>query len=189
MCIRDRPVFEAELLKETRDEKGRKVRIGSVGGGGRYDDLVTRFTGQAVPATGFSVGISRLATAFSLTGDVEKLDGPIVVLNLNKEDPSLALKLATEIRQAGLRAEAYMGSSGMRPQMKYADRRASPAVVIVGEDEVAKGTVTIKDLEMGALKAKAIKSNEEWRETRPGQMEVPHADMISELRKIVEQVG
>lgn len=183
------PVFEAELLKETRDEKGRKVRIGSVGGGGRYDDLVTRFTGQAVPATGFSVGISRLATAFSLTGDVEKLDGPIVVLNLDKEDPSLALQLATEIRQAGLRAEAYMGSSGMRPQMKYADRRSSPAVVIVGEDELDKGTVTIKDLEMGALKAKAIKSNEEWRESRPGQMEVPRADMISELRKIVEQAS
>ena len=183
------PVFEAELLKETRDEKGRKVRIGSVGGGGRYDDLVTRFTGNEVPATGFSVGISRLAAAFSLTGDVQKLDGPIVVLNLNKEDPSLALALATEIRQAGLRAEAYMGASGMRPQMKYADRRASPAVVIVGEDEEAKGTVTIKDLEVGAAKAKAIKSNEEWRETRPGQIEVPRDEMIAELRKIVEQVS
>ena len=180
------PVFEAELLKETLDSKGRKVQIGSVGGGGRYDDLVARFTGESVPATGFSVGISRLAAAFAITGDIEPLNGPVVVLNFDKSDPSVALELATELRQAGLRAEAYMGSSGMRPQMKYADRRGAPAVVMAGEDELAKGTVTIKDLKVGAAKAKAIKSNEEWRGTRPGQVEVPRADMIATVRGIVE---
>jgi len=183
------PVFEAELLKETRDAKGRPVRIGSVGGGGRYDDLVTRFTGQQVPATGFSVGISRLAAAFTLTGDIEKLDGPIVVLNLDRESPALALQLATEIRNAGLRCEPYMGGANMGKQMKYADRRGSPATVIVGEDEIAAGTVTIKDLEMGALKAKAIKSNEEYREARPGQVTVPRDQMIATLRSIVDAVS
>ena len=180
------PVFEAELLTETLDDKGRTVQIGSIGGGGRYDDLVARFTGERVPATGFSVGISRLAAAFAISGDIKALNGPVVVLNFDKSDPSVALQIATELRNVGIRAEAYMGSSGMRPQMKYADRRGAPAVVMAGEDELAKGTVTIKDLKVGAAKAKAIKSNEEWRESRPGQVEVARVDMIATVRGIVE---
>lgn len=180
------PVFEAELLRETLDEKGRAVRIGSVGGGGRYDDLVARFTGESVPATGFSVGVSRLATAFAILGEGANLNGPVVVLSLDKSNPSEALRLASQLRRAGLRAEAYMGSSGMRAQMKYADRRGAPAVVICGEDEIANGVVTIKDLKVGAAKAKAIASNEEWRESRPGQFEAPLADWVSKVREIVE---
>ncbi|MEZ6010535.1 MAG: histidine--tRNA ligase [Hyphomonas sp.] len=180
------PVYEAELLREVTGEDGKTYRIGSIGGGGRYDDLVARFTGETVPATGFSIGISRLASALQIMGETSKLDGPVVVLNLDKENPSTALGIAVELRRAGIRAEAYMGASGMRPQMKYADRRSAPAVVIVGEDEVAKGTVTIKDLEMGALKAKAIQSNEEYREARPGQIEVPRAEMVAAIRAIVE---
>lgn len=180
------PVFEAELLREVTGDDGRTYRIGSIGGGGRYDDLVARFTGETVPATGFSIGISRLAAALAIMGETAKLDGPVVVLNLDKDNPSLALGLAADLRRGGLRAEAYMGASGMRPQMKYADRRASPAVVIVGSDEVEKGSVTIKDLEIGAQKAKAISSNEEYREARPGQIEVPRAEMIEAVRRIVE---
>ncbi len=183
------PVYEAELLREVVGEDGKKYRIGSIGGGGRYDDLIARFTGETVPATGFSIGISRLAAALQIMGETQKLDGPVVVLNLDRGNPTVALQIATELRQAGLRAEAYMGGSGMRPQMKYADRRNAPAVVMVGEDELAKGTVTIKDLEMGALKAKAIKSNEEYREARPGQVEVPRGAMIETVRKIVEAQG
>jgi histidyl-tRNA synthetase len=180
------PVFEAELLREVTGEDGKTYRIGSIGGGGRYDDLVARFTGETVPATGFSIGISRLAAALAILGENAKLDGPVVVLNLDKDNPGLALGLAAELRRGGIRAEAYMGASGMRPQMKYADRRNSPAVVIVGGDEVAKGTVTIKDLEMGALKAQAITSNEEYREARPGQIEVPRDQMVAAVRAIVE---
>lgn len=180
------PVFEAELLREVTGDDGRTYRIGSIGGGGRYDDLVARFTGETVPATGFSIGISRLAAALAIMGETAKLDGPVVVLNLDKDNPSLALGLAADLRRGGIRAEAYMGASGMRPQMKYADRRASPAVVIVGSDEVEKGSVTIKDLEIGAQKAEAISSNEEYREARPGQIEVPRAEMIEAVRRIVE---
>lgn len=180
------PVFEAELLKETRDEAGNSVRIGSVGGGGRYDDLVARFTGEKIPATGFSVGVSRLAAAFSISGDIDELNGPIVVLNMDRDNPAVALQLATELRSAGLRAEAYMGSSGMRPQMKYADRRRAPAVIMVGTDELEKGVVTIKDLKEGARQAAAIESNDAYREARPGQFEAPRGDMIARLRKIVE---
>ncbi len=180
------PVFEAELLREVTGEDGKTYRIGSIGGGGRYDDLVARFTGETVPATGFSIGISRLAAALAIMGEGGKLDGPVVVLNLDKDNPGVALGLAAELRRGGIRAEAYMGASGMRPQMKYADRRNSPAVVIVGSDEIEKGTVTIKDLEIGAQKAKAISSNEEYREARPGQIEVPRAGMIEAVRAIVE---
>ena len=180
------PVFEAELLRETHDETGKAVRIGSVGGGGRYDDLVARFTGESVPATGFSVGVSRLATAFSRLGLTGARDGPVVVLSLDKSDPSDALGFASELRSAGIRAEAYMGSSGMRAQMKYADRRGAPAVVIRGEDEIANGVVTIKDLKVGAARAKAVASNEEWRESRPGQFEAPIDGWVARVREIVE---
>ncbi|MEL7130304.1 MAG: ATP phosphoribosyltransferase regulatory subunit, partial [Pseudomonadota bacterium] len=178
-------VFEAELLGTTEDEAGNSVQIGSVGGGGRYDDLVARFTGERVPATGFSVGISRLAAALALAGELDGRGGPIVVLNFDKSNPGIALEIATQLRRAGLRAEAYMGASGMRPQMKYADRRGAPAVVMAGEDELAKGTVTIKDLKVGASKAAAIASNKEWRESRPGQVEVPRGEMITVLQGIV----
>ncbi len=180
------PVFEAELLRDTVDEDGNTVQIGSVGGGGRYDDLVARFTGQSVPATGFSVGVSRLAAAFAISGEIAALNGPVVVLNLDREDPSEALKLAAELRRAGVRAEAYMGSSNMGKQMKYADRRGSPAVVIVGEDEIAKGVVTIKDMKEGARKAAAIASNQEYREARPGQFEAPRGDLVAKVQAIVE---
>lgn len=180
------PVFEAELLKDTVDEDGNTVRIGSVGGGGRYDDLVARFTGEKIPATGFSVGVSRLAAAFSISGVIGALNGPVVVLNMDRDNPSEALKLATELRRAGIRAEAYMGSSGMRPQMKYADRRGAPAVIMVGTDELEKGVVTIKDLKEGARQAAAIASNEEYREARPGQFEAPRSEMIARIQTILE---
>ncbi len=180
------PVYEADFLRDLTDAGGRSVQIGSIGGGGRYDDLVARFTGERVPATGFSIGISRLVTALEHSEDSDRFDGPLVVLNMDKSDPSEALRITAELRAAGLRAEAYMGASGMRPQMKYADRRRAPAVIMAGEDERARGVVTIKDLEAGAREAAAIASNEAYREARPGQFEVSRADMVARLRAIVE---
>ncbi len=180
------PVFEGELLDEIKDEKGRLVRIGSVGGGGRYDGLVSRFRSEEIPATGMSLGISRLAAAMSLTGELNELSGPVVVLVLDREHLADSHELARQLRVAGIRSEVYMGSSGMRPQMKYADRRGAPAVVIVGEDERNNGTVTIKDLIVGAQKAKAIKDNTEWRESRPGQVEVKRGEMVATIRGILE---
>ena len=178
-------VFEAELLRETVDETGATVRIGSVGGGGRYDDLVARFTGEQVPATGFSVGVSRLTAALRPSEASTERTGPVVVLNLDRGAPETALSLVAELRANGLRAEMYMGGSGMRPQMKYADRRNAPVVVMMGEDEQARGVVTLKDLKVGAEKAAAIASNEEWRESRPGQLEVARGEMTAAIRRIV----
>ncbi|MEI6440601.1 MAG: histidine--tRNA ligase [Alphaproteobacteria bacterium] len=182
------PVFEAELLLQTRDEKGQTVRFGSVGGGGRYDDLVARFTGAPVPATGFSFGVSRLASALRAAGQDlgAEARGPVVIIAFSPDDMAKYYEVAGELRAAGIAAEVYLGSSGMRPQMKYADRRLSPAAVILGGDEIAAGTVTIKDLDLGRALAAGVTDNAQWRESRPGQQTVARSDLVSVIRKILE---
>jgi histidyl-tRNA synthetase len=180
------PVFEAELLREFRDEHGRAIRFGSVGGGGRYDGLVSRFRGETVPATGFSVGVSRLAAAMA-AGEESNAEGPVLVLVLDKDQIADYCALSAQLRAAGVRAETYLGASGMKAQMKYADRRGSPAVVIVGGNEREKGVVTIKDLNAGAAAAKGMSDNEAWRTERPGQFECPRGDMVARIRQIVGQ--
>jgi histidyl-tRNA synthetase len=180
-------VFEAELLLETTDEKGHAVRFGSIGGGGRYDDLVARFTGQTVPATGFSFGVSRLASALRAAGRDMAADvrGPVVVIAFSNDDMAHYFAAAGELRAAGIAAEVYLGSSGMKAQMKYADRRLAPAAVILGGDEIAAGTVTIKDLDLGRELAAGITDNSQWREQRPGQINCPRADLVATVAKIV----
>ncbi|MBS0239125.1 MAG: histidine--tRNA ligase [Proteobacteria bacterium] len=181
------PVFEAELTFEVKDDEGKPVRFGSVGGGGRYDDLVARFTGEKVPATGFSIGVSRLQAALSLIGDKkEKALGPVVVLVMDKAEIATYQRMTQALRNAGIRAEMYLGSSGMKAQMKYADKRNSPCVIIQGSDERAKGEVTIKDLIEGAKAAAAIKDNKEWKEARPAQFSVSEANLIQEVHKLIK---
>jgi histidyl-tRNA synthetase len=182
------PVFEAELTFEVKDEKGRPVRFGSVGGGGRYDDLVARFTGQKVPATGFSIGVSRLQAALAaLNKDkVTPADGPVIVTVMEKERIADYQKMVQALRTAGIRAELYLGNpKKFGKQLEYADKRGSPCVVIQGSDERAKGEVTLKDLVEGAKAAAAITDNKEWKEARPAQVSVKEADLVAEVRKIL----
>lgn len=181
-------VFEAELLLSTVDDKGHPVRFGSIGGGGRYDDLVARFTGERTPATGFSFGVSRLASALKAAGrDPGKaVRGPVVVIAFDQSRMADYFTVAQEIRAAGIAAEVYLGTSGMRPQMKYADRRLSPAAVIVGEDELAAGTVTIKDLDLGRALASKVADNAAWREERPGQQTIARGELVAALRRILD---
>jgi histidyl-tRNA synthetase len=181
------PVFEAELTFEAKNEEGQQVRFGSVGGGGRYDDLVARFTGNRVPATGFSIGVSRLLAALTHLGrtGADKAAGPVVVLVMEKDKLPLYQQLARRLREAGIRAEMYLGTSGMKAQMKYADKRGAPAVVIQGEDERQKGLVTIKDLIEGARAAETIAGHKEWREGRPAQVSVPEARMVETVAEII----
>jgi histidyl-tRNA synthetase len=180
-------VFEAELTFETTDEVGRPVRFGSVGGGGRYDDLVARFRGELVPATGFSIGVSRLYAALKHLGRVDEgaALAPVVVLVMDRELIGGHQRLVSALRNAGIRAELYLGTSGMKAQMKYADRRGSPCVVIQGEDERARGEVQIKDLIQGARMAGGIDSREEWRDARPAQVSVPEAEMVSAVQDVL----
>ena len=181
-------VFEAELLSETLDERGQAIRFGAMGGGGRYDDLVARFSGERTPATGFSFGVSRLASALAIVNaqEMDRARGPVVVIAFDAAHMADYFALAAELRSAGVAAEVYLGASGMRAQMKYADRRLAPAAVILGDDEIAAGTVTIKDLDLGRAVAGEIGDNRAWREDRPGQITAPRAEFVAAVRRIVE---
>ncbi|MCS3452764.1 MULTISPECIES: histidine--tRNA ligase [Bradyrhizobium] len=182
------PVYEVELLLDTKDEKGRPVRFGSVGGGGRYDGLVSRFRGEPVPATGFSIGVSRLQAALTMLGqlDTRAEFGPVVVTVFDRDRVADYQKMVAQLRQAGIRAELYLGNpKNMGNQLKYADRRNSPCVIIQGSDEKARGEVQIKDLIEGAKAAAAIASNQEWRETRPAQFSCAEADLVARVREVL----
>ncbi len=182
------PVYEAELLFEARNEDGQSVRFGSVGGGGRYDGLVGRFRSEDVPATGFSIGVSRLAAALAHLGKLGGggARGPVVVLVMDRDRVADYQKMVADLRGAGIRAEMYLGGSGMKAQMKYADRRNAPCVVIQGSDEAANGEVQIKDLIEGKRLSETIANNEAWRESRPAQVTVPLADIVATVRGILE---
>jgi len=183
------PVFEAELLAEIPNEDGQIVRFGSVGGGGRYDGLVSRFRGEPVPATGFSIGVSRLMTALKNLGKLDTSDviAPVVVLVMDKDTESLGRyqKMVAELRAAGIRSEMYLGGAGMKAQLKYADRRGSPVAVIQGGDERAKGELQIKDLIEGARMSAEISDNAEWRAARPAQVTVAESELVGEVKKIL----
>ncbi len=186
------PVFEAELTFEITDDDGRPMRFGSVGGGGRYDDLVARFTGQKVPATGFSVGISRLQAALAaLNKDAAApADGPVIVTVMEKERLADYQKMVQALRSANIRAELYLGNpKKFGKQLEYADKRGSPCVVIQGSDERDAGEVTLKDLIEGAKAAEAIKDHEEWKEARPAQVSVKQKDLVDEVKKILARHG
>jgi histidyl-tRNA synthetase len=182
-------VFEAELTFEILDEKGRKRQFGSVSGGGRYDDLVKRFTGQEVPATGVSIGVDRLLAALrekGRMGQVEK--GPVVVTVMDRDRMADYQSMVGALRQAGIRAEVYLGNpKSFGNQMKYADRRNSPVAIIEGSDEKARGVVQIKDLVLGAEMAKSA-SLDEWKD-RPSQYEVPREEMVAQVLAILKGQG
>lgn len=178
------PVFEADLTFEALDDKGRPVRFGSVGGGGRYDGLVERFKGIEVPAVGISVGVSRLLAALELKrGAATTVAGPVVILALENDQMADYQAMAAELRAAGVRAEAYLGGSNFAKQLKYADKRGAPLAIIQGEDERAKGEVTVKDLVLGAELSKKIDDNAQWREAQPAQTSVKRANLVEEVKR------
>lgn len=181
------PVFEAEALVE--DAAGKRVSFGSIGGGGRYDDLVARFTGERTPATGFSFGVSRLAATLRAANRTPggEARGPVVVIAFSADDMATYFELAGALRAQGIPAEVYLGAAGMKAQMKYADRRGAPAVVMLGGDEIAAGTVTIKDLDQGRILSGQVSDNAAWKAERPGQATVPRAEMVGFIRRILEE--
>ena len=183
------PVFEAELTFEIKDEKGRARNFGSVAGGGRYDDLVKRFTGQEVPATGVSIGVDRLLAALAAKGRLEgEATGPVVITVMDRDRMADYQAMVAELRQAGIRAEVYLGNpKNFGNQMKYADKRQSPVVVIEGGDEKDRGVVQIKDMVLGAQLAQEA-SHDEWKE-RPNQYEVPRGDLIKAVRDILDRAS
>ncbi|MEP3637220.1 MAG: histidine--tRNA ligase [Paracoccaceae bacterium] len=180
------PVYEAELTFEIKDEKGRPRNFGSVAGGGRYDDLVKRFTGQAVPATGVSIGVDRLLAALRAKGrGGAKAEGPVVVTVMDRDRMADYQQMVSELRSAGIRAEVYLGNpKNFGNQLKYADKRHSPVAIIEGADEKERGVIQIKDLVLGAKIAQTA-SLEEWKD-RPSQFEVPRADLVAKVQEILK---
>jgi len=179
------PVYEAELTFDVQNDKGQTVQFGSVAGGGRYDDLVKRFTGQEVPATGVSIGVDRLLAALHATGKLQAEDpGPVIVTVMDRERMAEYQAMAAELRNAGIRAEVYLGNpKNFGNQLKYADKRRSPVAIIQGSDEAARGMVQIKDLILGARLAEEA-SLEEWK-SQPAQTEVPLGDLVQEVQAMI----
>lgn len=179
------PVYEAELTFEILDEKGRKRQFGSVAGGGRYDDLVKRFTGQAVPATGVSIGVDRLLAALKAKGrGAADAAGPVVVTVMDRDRMADYMGMVSELRTAGIRAEVYLGNpKSFGNQLKYADKRQSPIAIIQGGNEAAEDRVILKDLILGAQIAQNA-TLEEWKD-RPAQVEVPRADLVAAVQRML----
>jgi histidyl-tRNA synthetase len=181
------PVFEAELTSPIKDERGQPIRLGAVVSGGRYDGLVERFTGEKVPATGISIGVSRLLFGLQLLGKYNggATQGPVVVLVLDRDRIADYQLLAKRLREANIRAELYLGEAGMKAQMKYADRRGGPCVVIQGSDERARGEVTIKDLILGATLTETKDRAEYLKKQAEAQFSVPEGKLVEEVRRVI----
>jgi histidyl-tRNA synthetase len=179
-------VFEAQLTFPITNEDGEEVVFGSVAGGGRYDDLVARFTGQTVPATGVSIGVSRLMSALMSRGLVAATKPPLVVVTVfDKTEAASSFAMVQELRAAGIRAEAYVGNGKMGDQFKYADKRGAAIAVIEGGDERARGEVTLKDLALGAELAKSVESRAEWVANREAQKSVKRGELVAEIQKML----
>ena len=179
-------VFEAQLTFPVQNEKGQNVVFGSVGGGGRYDDLVARFTGQKTPAVGFSIGVSRLLTALQMRSAAVFDTEPLVVVTVfNKIEAFSAFAMVRELRAAGVRAEAYVGTGKLGDQFKYADKRGAALVVIEGPDEAASGKVKIKDLALGAELAKTVESRAEWIGKQQAEITLNRADLVAKVRELL----
>ncbi|MEM1273034.1 MAG: histidine--tRNA ligase [Pseudomonadota bacterium] len=183
------PVFEAELTFEVTGDDGKPRQFGSVAGGGRYDDLVKRFTGQSVPATGISIGVDRLLAALRATGRIgAEAHGPVVVTVMDRDRMAEYQSMAADLRAAGIRAEVYLGNpKNFGNQLKYADKRQSPVAIIQGSDEAERGVVQIKDLILGAKIAESA-SLEEWK-AQPAQTEAPRGEIVAQVRAILDRHG
>ena len=179
------PVYEAELTFEILDEKGRRRQFGSVAGGGRYDDLVKRFTGQAVPATGVSIGVDRLLAAVGQKGRISPTSvGPVIVTVMDRDRMGDYQAMVSELRTARIRAEVYLGNpKNFGNQLKYADMRNAPIAIIEGQREKDSGVVQIKNLILGSKIAQSA-TLEEWKEN-PAQREVPRTELVRSVQAML----
>ena len=182
------PVYEADLTFDMETDQGLE-KFGSIGGGGRYDDLVARLKGVRVPSTGISVGVSRLSSALKYINQSEENSETlsVVVLVMDKEKRSEYYKIASNLRNEGISSECYSGDGGMKAQLKYADKRNARLAIIIGEDEASSKSATIKDLYIGKEFSDKISDNKEWRSGKDSQQNVPIKDLISSVKSILSK--
>ena len=189
------PVFEAELTSSIKDKRGQLIRLGSVVSGGRYDGLVERFTGEKVPATGVSIGVSRLLYGLKTLGKIpaETLQGPVVVLVFPDQPIENYQRLVDRLRKPddggpSIRAEMYLGDGKLGAQTKYADRRGSPCIVIQGGTEKGDPSgpkVQIKDLVLGGMLT-SIKDRDDYlKQQADAQFSVPESELVAGVRRVL----
>lgn len=129
--------------------------VGSLGGGGRYDNLVGMFSGKDIPACGFSLGLERIIVVMNERGmfpaDLERASADVLVSVWNEESITDSLAFANELRKAAptLRVDVYPEADKLGKQFKYASSRGVPFVVVIGDDERARGEVALKNMKTG----------------------------------------
>lgn len=180
------PVFEVQSLQTYKDDKGRERRVGSICGGGRYDDLVKNLLGLKVPATGASIGVDRLAELLTLTNQVPgTLCGPVLIIMFDDHLMVEYQGIARELRDIGMDVEVYYGAQrGLKKQLAYADEKNCPIAILLGEDELKKGVVTVRNLRLGKEMADQISDKAEWK--KKVQFEVPREELIEKIRQARE---
>ncbi len=180
------PIFEVEYLGTYKDEKGRKRRVGSISGGGRYDGLVQRILGIRVPATGASIGVDRLAEVLINQGIVPEYNGPVLIIVFDPAMMTQYQRLAAQLRQEGIDTEVYYGSRrGLKQQLSYADQKNSPIALLLGEDELRQNVITVRDLRLGKELADKITDKKQWKEMV--QQQVPLDQVVEYLKQKLQK--
>ena len=161
-------VFEVNLRFDVKNNKGQVIQFGSIGGGGRYDNLVNNFGNYDAPATGISIGLDRLVYALMQKKEFKiKQSKPIVICVFDKSSMKEYISLQTFLRQAGISTEIYPGESKLKKQMEYANKIKSPAVILYGEDEIKSGKPTVRNLTSGKERSIEVK------------------ELVNEIKKII----
>ena len=179
-------IFEANLLFKVKNKKGEEVEFGSVGGGGRYDNLITRFTQSIYPATGVSIGLDRLLYAIDQK-KIDKVKGnnPVVICVFDKKQMPEYNKLLTLLRSSNINSEIYCGNGNLKTQMKYANKKNAPAVILYGDNEIKSGTVTIKNLKLGKEASVDLKTRKDWTSSKTAQITAKVEDLVDEIKKLL----
>jgi histidyl-tRNA synthetase len=162
------PIFEVNLKFDVKNNKGQIIQFGSIGGGGRYDNLVNNFGNYEAPATGISIGLDRLVYALMQKKEFKvKQSKPVVICIFDKNSMKEYIGLQTLLRNAGISTEIYPGESKLKKQMEYANKIKSPAVILYGEDEIKSSKPTLRNLSTGKEKSIEIK------------------ELVNEIKKII----
>ena len=144
------PVFEVNLNFEVKNSKGQAIQFGSIGGGGRYDNLVSNFGNLDCPATGISIGLDRLIFALMQKKDFKiKPTRPIVICVFDKDKIKEYIDILNKLRILNISSEIFPGEGKLKKQMEYANKIDSPGVILYGDDEIKSGKVTFKNLKTG----------------------------------------
>ena len=144
------PIFEVNLNFEVKNQKGKTVQFGSIGGGGRYDNLVSNFGNLDCPATGISIGLDRLVYALMQKKEFNiNSTKPIVICVFDKKNLKNYVSILKQLRASNISAEIYPGEGNLKKQMQYANKLGSPAVILYGDNEIKSGKATLRGLVSG----------------------------------------